>query len=577
MKKHLLPFLLVYLFMNTTGVYASFIIGSTFPGQIVSDIISLATGASTFIDTSANVEVMLKETILDPIANQLISSVIEQSSDNITSWVTGGFDGAPSLITADPQDFIQKAGLRAAKGALGNIPEDSVFGDSLFATLKDTYSGANDLKAQIEGLSKSDIPTLLQDKICSDAALTALAINDVKDKDTGAYTNSEVTARKTSLYNYACAGDPNTDPQVARRLDDLNTQNPNLTGLDGWYKLTVEGQNAYTRGAIAKDLVVKKAEADKDLATKENFGGGQNAVSEKECEVYEEVTRTTDPNDAVGKTEDQKCLKWRTITPGATVGALFAKGQSVGLERLTNIMGDGSLSGLLSGLAVAFTNNGNKNRGAGPKASNMSVTVSSSRPVRQDLLNDPSRKEETMGTMMKQFTAYEETLNNLEGVDNSILADINTYQNKVTTGKTCYDELVKEDPSKANDGRVINAYSFYANRQSKINVKKNSLVPEITKIARAKSLNQQTLTALNESNSTQEMSTIFRTYQTALNSESLPKLGSEATRTGEGREIKNQTENDKDLDTNNNTCIQMQGSRTTGTTDTTGYVGGGGQ
>ena len=144
--------------MNTTGVHATAIIGSTFPGQIVSDIISLATGASTFIDTSANVEVMLKETILDPIANQLISSVIEESSDNITSWVTGGFDGAPSLITGNPEDFIKKAGLNAARGALGNIPEDSVFGDSLFATLKDTYSGANDLKAQIEGLSKSDIP-----------------------------------------------------------------------------------------------------------------------------------------------------------------------------------------------------------------------------------------------------------------------------------------------------------------------------------------------------------------------------------------------------------------------------------
>ena len=573
MKKHLLPFLLVCLFMNTTGVHASFIIGSTFPGQIVSDIISLGTQASTFIDTSANVEVMLKETILDPIANQLISSAIEGSSDNITSWVTGGFDGAPSLITGNPEDFIKKAGISAARRAIGDIPEDSIFGDSLFATLKETYTGVNDIKSQIENLSKSDIPRLLQDKMCTDAALTALAINDVKDQNTGVYTASEVTARKTSLYNYACAGDPTTDPQLARKLNDLNTQNPNLSGMDGWYKLTVEGQNAYTRAQIAQDLVAKKVEADKDIATKENYGGGQNAVSEKECEVYEEVTWTTDPNDKVGPTEDQKCLQWKTITPGATVSTLFAKGQSAGLDRLTNIMGDGSLSSLLSGLAVAFTNNGSKNKAASPKASNMSVTVSSSRPIRQDLINDPARKDETLGTMMKQFDAYEETLNKLEGIDNSILADINAYQNKVTTGKTCYDDLVKNDPSKATDGRVTNAYTFYENRQSKIDVKKNSLVPEIRKIARAKSLNQQTITALKESNSTQEMSTIFKTYQAAVNSESLPRLGSEGARTGEGREIKNQTENDKDLNTTNNTCIQMQG----GSTGSTGYIGGGGQ
>ncbi len=560
MKKYYIPFFFLALLINTTHVHAGAATGgATFPMQIVQEGTALIAKHSTLINTAANVKTMIKDTILDPIANQLISAALQGSSKDILSWVTGGFDGAPSLILANPEAAILNAGVNAARSALTGLPQDGIFSASLFSTLKDAYKGSNDLKAQLQSLSQSSIPSLVQDTICSDAALTSLAINDIRDPQDGSYTQAQLTARKSELYNYACAGDPKTDQKLATRLNDLNTQNPSITGMEGFYSVAVRGENEFTRGQIAKDLVAKKVADDEEIKKLENYGGGQNAVSERECEIYEDDTAITDPNTPVGATKDPACLQWKTITPGATVGALFAKGQGAGLDRLTNIMGDGSLSSLLSGLATAFFNSSSRGGGvsSGSRPSNTPTVVSSSRPIVQDLSNDSTKKDETIGTIMSQIDSYDTTLKKLQGIDSSYLSDIAEYQNKVTQGKTCYDSLISNNTMSSSDPRATNAYSFYASRQSEINTRRNALNEEVIKVTRAISLNNEVRNALTSSNSTQEIGTIFRTYQSAIKKENLPEMGSDGTREAEYQASKSNTENDTSLTSYQNTCNQL--------------------
>ena len=495
----------------------------------------LTTSLSTTID-------MTKNTILDPIANALIANALNSASKDVLSWVGGGFSGGAPLIISNPQNYIQGKGLAVVKGALGSIPANSAFGDSIFSSVLSSYKGANDLSGQLKSLSKSSIPSIIQNSMCTDTKLTELAKQSVNDPSSA----QEVAARKTQLYNYACSGNAN-DPQIATRLNDLGKQNQNL---GGWDKIlaTVSGDNDAVRSMRAKELVTQRKIEGEEIASKKIFEG-EGAISQTECTKYAD---DTDPNAM------PVCLDEQTITPGKTVNDMLSKASSVGLDRLSNIMGAGSLTGMLSNLAMSAITGGIQKAlgggGGGAKAVNVSTTLTASRPSDQDLINDPTRKKELLVSMMRQIDYYSSSLTKLESTDQMYLTETNSYESKIRSGKACYDALVTSGLTASNHP----AFGFYASRQNSINAIKNSLNQELLKIGQARQLISATTNNLNSSNSSQEIGTTFNSYLSTVDSQNLPSMQAEAIRNGEYQTNKSNIGRDTDITTYQNTCVQLQ-------------------
>lgn len=479
----------------------------------------------------------VKQVILDPIANALISSALEGASNDILSWVSGGFGGSDPLIIGDPESYIRNKGNEAVKGILDGIPTDSAFGDSIFNSLLAKYKGTSDVENVINELTKSNIPSLIQNNLCNDAKITSLSIDAVTD-NTGSYNPEELAAKKTELWNYACTGDPNTDPQLAARLQDLNTQNPSIGGWDTWLA-TTGGENDYTRSVKAQDIAAQRVAEVKQTQTNEIYQGA-GPVSEKECLKFDSAP-----------TEGQiaKCLQWLTTTPGDQVGGTLTEALTAGTKRLENIMGDGSLTGMLQGFAISAITSGIKkalNASGGGTTYNIPVMLPTSRPVVQDLANDPLKKTQNLQPMDKQLAYYLSTLNNLAAIDSSYMSDLLSYEAKVTALKNC-----------------TVATSYYNNRMSRITPAKNSILAEQAKITEAKTLISDTQAKLSASNSSQEQSTIFNAYLAAIDDNALPTFQAEGVRSAEYERNKFDVSHDTELGTWQTTCAQQQNTSNT--------------
>lgn len=527
-------YLSMFLSVCTSNVYAGggFTGGSTLAYQIIQDATNLGTRASTFVNTAANVQDMIKNTVLDPIANGLINIALQQASNDILSWANGGFNGDP-LIIANPEEYIKSAGLNQVRIGLGAIPQGAL-GDSIWATLYSQYSGSTNLTDQLQGLANSNIPTMVQNSLCTTDALTARATQDLQSSS-ASYTQADITARINDIYNYACVGDPRTDTQLATRLTDLNQQDSSIMGLKGLAAVTSSENNAYLRTMKAREYTDLAAAEQKRLAENEiYFGAG--AVSEKRCIEYETTPQNGRP---------PLCLRTETITPGKAVQASIDKANTAGIDRLANIQGAGSLGAILTSFATTFIMNGINqalsSSSGGSNPNNAPVTVSSVRPVVQDLTNDQTRRSELLAPMLSQLTYYRTSLTALDTTDRAYLADLSAYEVRVQSIRNC--------PSAA---------AIYTNRQNRINTTRASLVAELANIATANQLVTDTTTRLNASNSSQEVSSIFNAYQLRVESERLPALSADAERNGQYITAKSDSSNDTALTDAQTTCAQAQ-------------------
>jgi hypothetical protein len=500
----------------------------------ISDAITAVSTKGTFI----------KGMILDPIANSLISSALEGASNDILSWVSGGFGGSDPLIIANPESYITNQGLKSVKGILGGIPSDSLYGNSIFNSLLSQYKGSGDLKGTIESLSKSDLPGIIQNNLCKDEKLAALAKDAIENSD-GTYDMAELTAKKTELWNYACAGSAD-DPVIAARLTDLSSQNESIGGWDEWLAIT-SGNNEYTSSVKIENLVEKKLDEKAQLNISEIFGGA-GPVSEKECVEYAEISE---------EGQEPECLEYITVTPGDQVGGTLTEALTAGTKRLQNIMGDGSLTGMLQGFAISAITSGIRsalNSSGGSGQYNVPVTLPSSRPIVQDLANDPLKKSSNLSPMNKQLSYYLTTLNNLATLDNKYLSELTAYESKVARIKDC-----------------SQASFIYNNRIGRITPTKNSLKSELNKIAEARAFVDETQTKLNASNSSQEQGTIFNAYLAQVEDRGYPTAQTEGSRQAEYIKDKFDVEHDNDLDSWINTCaMSQQQQQPTGSSESPG-------
>jgi hypothetical protein len=528
--------------------------GSTEITQILNNgelLLIDAADAVTSVSTAAS---QIDSIIFRPLQTMLITIAQQQAADDILSWVNGGTQGN-SLVISNPEKYMKNQGLGVVKQALNDIPSDSVFGDSIFSSLTSEYRDI-DLGTQLANLSSSDEASIIQDSMCDDGTLTELAINAIAD-DNGNYSNADLTAEKTKLYNYACAGDPKKDPEVATRLADLGKQNASIGGWDRWLCTTGGNCNQYTQVTKARNVVAEKEKARQEFISKEIFLGA-GPVSQTNCLEYAPTAN---------EDEEPVCIEYETLTPGKTVANSLNSAANSGLDRLTNLM-EGGLTGLLTSLAISKLTGGvNAAIKASQSGSNTGSTVTTKAAPKQDLAGDPSTKKSVTNPMTKMLDSNDETLTKVQNVDQEYLGEVTKYANDIDAGRACYDALVdsglKQVPpvDLRNDPKVIEAYAFYDDRQSKIEAAREKINAELQKIDQGKILIDATKVKIANSNSTQEMSTIYDEFSNAYDDAKYPNMQTLGTRQGEINKGEAEIKDDKDnIDKYKNTCTQMGGN-----------------
>lgn len=522
-------FLIISLFFISTlapvKVHAGGIGSATMPMQLAQIGLETPTKIATIATALSTGQDMLKNVILDPIANALISSALKGASNSILGWVSGGFGGSDPLIISNPESFIRDRGLEAIRGGLAQVPTDSIFGDSIFNSVLSQYKGANDIGGILKTLSQSDVPSMIQESLCSDEELTTLATDALGET----FSEADLTAKKAELWDYACIGDPNTDPQVATKLLDLSTQNPSIGGWDTFLAVS-GGANAFTKAEIAKVKFAEFDAAKKQLASDEIFKGA-GPVSERECTAYADVTDDT---------MTAECLEWSTVTPGKQVAATLDEALTAGTKRLENIMGSGSLTGMLQQFVMSAITTGIKkslNSAGGTAKFNIAKSLPSSRPLEQDLADDPKEKADNLKPMDKQLDYYLKDLNSLADLDSKYLYEVKSYQGKVEALKDC-------EPARA----------YYNERMGRITPVRATLEGEQAEIAAARELVAETKARLQETNSSQEQGTIFNSYLEAVEDNGYPDSTNRAEREVAYNEQKNDVANDTELTTWQNNC-----------------------
>jgi hypothetical protein len=376
---------------------------------------------------------MIKNTILDPIANGLIAVSLQTSSDNILSWVNGGMDGNP-LIISNPEQYIKSQGLVEVKKALSSIPEGGSFGDGLFDSLLNTYRGRNeDFSTKLKNITHSELPSAIQDNICDEQNLTELANERATDAEDN-IDQAVAQVEKEYLYGYACVCDPDEDSECSTKLMDLYVQRPSLGG-DTALLLLTNGNNQFTRTILGQAIVDEKVQAAETFAMKDLFEG-LGTISEKKC-IREET-------DLTGGTF---CAEQAVLTPGEAVQSGLNLASTVGVDRLANCQGSGCISSLLTGFLDKTLFKG-LNQGLASLtggSSNVSQTTNSSVPLKQDLAGDPDKKTELVSTIMKQIDFHSTTIANLEAIDSNYLSAIAVFENKITRVRSCFSNLVSSD------------------------------------------------------------------------------------------------------------------------------------
>jgi hypothetical protein len=326
--------------------------------------------------------------------------------------------------------------------------------------------------------------------------------------------------------------------------------------------LTESNCNEAKKAPVAETLIADAAQNAEKLKEEDIFQGA-GPVSQTECDEYADVTE---------EGQDPVCLHESTVTPGDTIAAALDKATTAGMDRLSSLMGADSLSGLIESLAtsviqgVASKAVGSVFGGGGGSIANKPVVLNSKRPVLQDLTNDPLQRTQVTKPMNKQLKYYSDMLDSLATLDSQYTNDLNAYQARIDTVKTC-----------------TSAAGYYNDRNGRISTLRASLVAEQSKITQARTLISDTQTKMSASNSSDEELAIFNAFMQSVDDGSLPNNQAEGARRIEGDKNKRDAANDTELTTWQNTCAQelllqqQQAQQQNGAVPVIEAPGGGGQ
>ena len=165
-------FLFVVLFQGThqEKVHAGAVIGSTFPQQLVDNILFVKQTADGTVSTVAQVANTFQNTVGDVIGQSLITAAQQEAARQTLNWANGGTDGSPSLIINNPQKYAEQQARGAVKSLIGDISNNpnisSVYSNSIAGSLIAQYKN-KDLATQLADIAHSNVPTMTQESMCS--------------------------------------------------------------------------------------------------------------------------------------------------------------------------------------------------------------------------------------------------------------------------------------------------------------------------------------------------------------------------------------------------------------------------
>jgi hypothetical protein len=470
--------------------------------------INVSSGATAF---STNLDAV-KNTVLDPIASGLITNNLQTQIDTVLSWVNGGFEGGSSLIVADPTEYLKDVELNEARKIINLIPENSPFAASVFNSLTSQYK-VSSTQNEINQALASSLPKIVRENNCNDRALTRLSIERLGVN----YTADDLHREKQALYNYICTGDIN-NPSVNKKLFDLASQRPDLTGDDGWLAI-ISGENQFTKTLKVQQIAAEQVDKKVDEKRSDIYFG-LNAKSETKCLAFEE--------DVAG---NSFCTKEVIINPSESVQAALSEALTSPFARLQNIDEAGSLSSLFGSMISGFLTKGINEVFSSSNNSGVStVTTNNIIPDEQDLASDVERKKALLQPIIKKFNYdkkdAEELLETLTDYD----IEVNLYSNRIENVRTCYNSLVNNNYITRGDGRYSQAMSYYNNRKSQLDNRRSDAASERARANDALTLISDTRSKIEQSNSSREIDRLFSEYTNIYEVGELPTQGIVASR-----------------------------------------------
>ncbi len=529
--------------------------------QLAKDTITASQG--TITATQQTIETVNNK-ILIPMRDAAAILALMESGKYIENLILGSMGTQPLLID-NPGKYFKDRALSSTGVDLSILSRNTGFYDSsVLASLINTnrYNYA-DASTKLKAINRSSIPKTVQKQVCEDASLSQLAQEDVlASSDDGTIDEVALGDRKRELYRALCSGDPDTNPALATTLMKLGEQRPDLGGWDAWLART-SGDNAYNKTVQSQLVIATKAQEAIDLAKLDyTIGGGLKSLTE--CKTYAE----NDLNgNLYGETSTPGCAVEEIKQVSSVLNSIYVEAMNAPTKLLQSAIGPGAgnlineafrsihLIRGITGAVDSMTGSGTTNRNAAAISPNTSTPV-------KDLANNPKAKE-TLSSPPKQHLLYHQNaLDSLEKTNKDHSVYIGVYQNKLENTKMCFDKLIVDYPQTEGDSRVRSALDFYQTKTESNNALNSRLQQELSLVGTTKTLVSDTITSINNSQSSEEILSLFKNYQNRIDSERLPDLTAGATREGEyitfKMEVDGSTTDGGPLHTYNNDCASIR-------------------
>lgn len=523
---------LIVVFLLTSSIFtnvkpANAIFGA---GDIVFDIPNTVQGTISAIadGLSGATAVMQKiNMVLGPIADAMRLVQLAKSGNFIRNLVIGSTGTNPLLIT-NPQQYLKNiANKEINKNLKIVVNSEGIYTNSIFGSIVNMRRYETDTKTALTSLSKSSIPTIVQKRLCEADNFDALdELAGTDNPEDGTYGS-----RRDELYAKLCEGDPSEDPELAKVLNDINSQRPEVGGWDTFLAKT-SGDNTFTKRTRAEELI--KRQQDEQVAAKlADYTMGEGIRSETECGPGNslEITDDTGTYCPDGKEEISK------------LGKHLSETYSDALNSTNNVLRNSMGSNAAFALLV----------------SNLSTLISTTRSTAalfSDVVNDPSQRRtvSATGQITYNTSTYTHTLtpgtgtaasittnirtllnddktslSTLQKVDSEFNVLVNDYIARLTTTKDCFDSLIQEFPDETIRTTHFDAISINPNiftyLNSEINVTqaiKTKIDNDLSSISTMQTLISTTLDNIVQSDSIEEITDLQDNYTETIRIKSLP-------------------------------------------------------
>jgi len=496
--------------------------------------IALSSGTTAVQQTIDTVN----KTVLIPLRDAATLVQIARNGQLVNTLITASTGGDP-LLVKNPELYLKNKGIAVTQGGVDALAkQNGVFSNNIMSSVVskakvDNSSLANNLTA----INQSSIPAIQKAKTCNDSALSEMARSQVS------LSGGDYNTVKRNLNSSLCVGNPNTDPALAKRLIAVSNQRPSL---DTFYAIT-SGDNQYTKAQLSQITIAKAASEKVALAKVDSTSGIKSKTtctkfaSNGMCleETINQVSSVLSKQfqDALGA--DMKvAISSFGSGAGSIIGTAFNsvrlfKDFSSTMQGITGSSGESSGSG----------NNGTQGTVSIPTTSlpattSINTTYTSSVGYDQDLKNNPQSKISVSDFPKDLLKRHLKALDDLKISNNKYIATINSYNTELEKIKSCYDNLVaKYDEFTSADPRFVAAQGFYNQKKNANTEELNKVTAQLKKIDLTATLVKNTITSIDNSNSTDEITAIFKNYQDKVRDNDLPSLTSGIAEVGKQLEL----------------------------------------